>query len=382
MTGPLAGLRVLELGALGPSAYATMLLADLGAEVVRVDRPAVDAQGTEAMDPALDFLNRGKQSVAIDLKHPDAAEAVLTLVENAQIVTEGYRPGVAERLGLGPDACLARNPALVYARMTGWGQDGPLAAMAGHDINYISLTGALHAVGPADGPPVPPVNFVGDWGGGGMYLVAGVLAALREAERSGTGQVVDVAIVDGVLHMLSSLHSLLAQGLWVDERGANALDGAAPYYGVYETADGEHMAVGAGEVKFYARLVAALGLDLPVERQYDRGHWSEARAVLADAFRARTRTEWTAFFADIDCCVTPVLSLRESAEHPHVRARGSVVDRDGRLHSGPAPRFSRSTAAEPTAPPVPGQHTVEVLAAAGLDPAALIDAGVAVSRAD
>ncbi|TYL55499.1 CoA transferase [Nocardioides sp. BGMRC 2183] len=380
MPGPLEGVKVLEFGGLGPSAYATMLLADMGAEVVRIDRPAADAHGTEAMDPALDFLNRGKRSIAIDLKRQGASDVVLSLASASHIVTEGYRPGVAERLGIGPDACLARNPALVYARMTGWGQDGPLAPMAGHDINYIAVTGALHAIGAADGPPVPPVNFVGDWGGGGMYLVAGVLAALREAEHSGSGQVVDVAIVDGVLHMLSSLHSLLAQGLWVDQRGANALDGAAPYYGVYETADGQHMAVGAGEVKFYARLVQAMGVDLPVERQYDRQHWPAARDVLADAFRARTRAEWTDFFADIDCCVTPVLSLNEAVEHPQVAARASVVAIDGQLRSGLAPRFSHSQAVDPAAPPVPGQHSTEVLGAAGLDADALLAAGVVVQR--
>jgi alpha-methylacyl-CoA racemase len=375
VTGPLGGVRVLEIGALGPSAYAAMLLADLGADVIRVDRAAAPADGNEDMDPAADLLNRGKRSIALDLKHPAAVAALLEIVERCDVLTEGFRPGVAERLGIGPDVCLARNQRLVYARMTGWGQDGPLAAKAGHDINYIALTGALHTVGPAGGPPVIPLNFVGDWGGGGMYLVVGILAGLRAAQLDGQGQVVDAAIVDGVLHMLSSVHGLLGQGLWRDERGVNMLDGAAPYYSVYQTSDGKYMAVGAGENKFYAALLDALALDIDPRKQYDRSQWPEIRKQISDAFASKSRDQWIAHFADRDCCVTPVLSLYEAAQDPHIRSR-SGLRRDGsRLESASAPRFSRTVPPTPSKPPLPGQDTYAVLTEFGLDAASLLDAG-------
>jgi alpha-methylacyl-CoA racemase len=331
--GPLSDVRVVELAGIGPGPFAGMFLADLGAEVVRVDRP-----GT-VPEPA-DFLNRGKQSVVLDLKDPAGVAAVLELVENADVLIEGFRPGVTERLGVGPHECLARNPRLVYGRMTGWGQEGPLAAAAGHDITYIALTGALGAIGAEGGPPQIPLNLVGDFGGGGCYLVIGVLAALHAVSRTGRGQVVDAAIVDGTAHLLASTFAKLARGAWTDERGVNQLDGGCPYYAVYETRDGRHVAVGALEPKFYRQLVDLLELDVDVDRQRDRSTWPDLRRRLEQRFAARTRDEWAALFDGTDACVAPVLSLTEAAAHPHVVARGSVVVRDGVAQPGVAPRFS------------------------------------------
>ncbi|MEU0209589.1 CaiB/BaiF CoA transferase family protein [Streptomyces canus] len=375
--GPLAGCRVLELAGIGPGPFAGMTLADLGAEVVRVDRP-----GGSGLFPGfehVDVLNRGKKSVLLDLKRPDAVRAVLDMAARADVLIEGYRPGVAERLGLGPDDCLARNPRLVYGRMTGWGQDGPLARLAGHDIGYIALTGALHAVGSAGGPPQIPLNLVGDFGGGGTYLVIGVLAALREAERTGRGQVVDAAIVDGTAHLLAGTHMLLATGTWQDERGVNLLDGGAPFYAVYETSDGRHMAVGALEPKFYAELLAVLGLDEDPAAQHDRAGWPRLRERLAAAFASRTQDEWAKAFSTSDACVAPVLSLREAADHPHIRARGTLVERDGVLQPGPAPRFSATPTALGSPPPVPGRHTADVLESWDVEDAeGLLSSGAAV----
>ncbi|MEV5558368.1 CaiB/BaiF CoA-transferase family protein [Nonomuraea wenchangensis] len=372
MSGPLSGVRVLELGGIGPGPFAGMMLADLGADVVRVDRP-----GGGAFFPGLehlDLLNRGKRSVVLDLKRPEAVAAVLSMAAVADVLIEGYRPGVAERLGLGPEACHARNPRLVYGRMTGWGQDGPMAQQAGHDIGYIALTGALHAIGEAGGPPQIPVNLVGDFGGGGNYLVIGVLAALREADRSGQGQVVDAAIVDGTAHLLAGTHMMLATGTWADERGVNLLDGGAPFYSVYETADGRHMAVGALEPKFYTELLAALELDEDPARQHDKARWPALRDKLAAAFASRSQAEWSAVFAGSDACVAPVVGLREAADHPHIKARGSIVEHEGLLQPAPAPRFSRTPTALRTPPPAPGRHTLEVLEEWGVpDAAALID---------
>lgn len=381
MTGPLSGLKVLEIGGLGPSAFATMLLADLGADVIRIDRASEGAAGANGVDPRFDLLNRGKRSLALDLKRPAAVAAVLEMVGGCDVLTEGFRPGVAERLGIGPEVCLERNPRLVYGRMTGWGQDGPLAAKAGHDVNYISVTGALHAIGPADGAPVLPLNFVGDWAGGGMYFVVGILSALRAAEQTGEGQVVDAAIVDGVLHMLSSLHGLLAQGWWQDARGSNVLDGTAPYYSVYGTSDGKYVAVGAGENKFYARLLDALGLDLDPSFQFDRARWSATRSEFASVFATRTRDEWVTHFADRDCCVTPVLSLYEAAEHPHVRARASLRRDGALLEAAAAPRFSGTVPSAPGRPPLPGQDSRAILKEFDLDVARLLSSGAA-SQAD
>ena len=353
--GPLQGLRVVELAGIGPGPFAAMLLADLGADVLRIDRPgATPMFGTSDVD----LLNRGRRSVAVDLKHPQGAETVLALVERADVLLEGFRPGVAERLGLGPDACLARNPRLVYGRMTGWGQEGPLARTAGHDIGYIAVTGALHAIGRAGGPPQVPVNLLGDFGGGAMYLVVGVLAALLESRASGCGQVVDAAIVDGTAHLSTMLLGMLAGGVWQDRRGVNLLDTGVPWYDVYETADGGHLAVGALEPQFYAQLLDRLGLTdvAPPRDEPDR-----LRRLLTETFRTRTRDEWTAVFEGSDACVAPVLSYAEAREHPHLRARGTYVESHGVVQPAPAPRFSRTPGALDRPPPEPGQHTREAL---------------------
>ncbi len=339
--GPLAGLRVVELAGIGPGPHAAMVLADLGADVVRIDRPSGGLQLGDADAP--DPLLRGRRRVASDLKDPAGREVVLRLVEHAHVLLEGYRPGVTERLGVGPTDCHARNPRLVYARMTGWGQDGPMAQWAGHDINYISLTGTLHAIGRAGERPVPPLNLVGDFGGGSMLLLVGVLAALWEAERSGQGQVVDAAMVDGASLLAQMVWGLLGQGVWSDERGANLLDGSAPFYDTYTCADGGHVAVGALEPQFYAALLAGLGLDpAALPDQYDRDGWPLLRSRFTEALASRTRDEWAAVFARTDACVTPVLSFAEAAEHPHLLARSTVVTHDGVRQAGPAPRFSRT----------------------------------------
>jgi len=375
--GPLAGVRVLEIGGMGPAPFAGMTLAELGCEVVRVERPG--GPGVFPGTPRQDVHNRGKQSIVLDLKREEAVEALLTMVESADVLIEGHRPGVSERLGIGPKACWERNPRLVYGRMTGWGQTGPLSAAAGHDINYISVTGALHAIGSAGGPPQVPLNLVGDFGGGGMYLLVGVLAALHEAGRTGRGQVVDAAIVDGVSHLLTGIHSMVNSGTWADERGVNMLDGGAPYYGVYETFDGRYMAVGAYENKFYAQLLASLQLDEYVAVQNDRTTWTAMRDRMAQRFLERTQAEWVDLFADTDACATPVLSLREAAEHPHMRDRAALVTRDGLLQSAAAPRFSAHEAPVTSAPPLQGQHTKAALTAWGVPGAdGLIARGVAV----
>ncbi len=359
MRGPLDGVRVVEIAGIGPGPFCGMLLADMGAEVVRVDRPPVPGAWP-------DLMARGKRSVVVDLKHPRGAEVVLRLAASADALLEGFRPGVAERLGIGPDACLARNPRLVYGRMTGWGQEGPLRLTAGHDIDYVAVAGALHPIGSADGPPVPPLNLLGDFGGGGLLLAFGVACALVEARRSGQGQVVDAAIIDGASLLTTSFHELAALGLWQERRGSNLLDGGAPFYGVYGTADGEHMAVGALEPKFYAELLERLGLageELPPPA--DRERWPELRTRLEAAFRTRTRAEWVERFEGSDACVAPVLRPSEAPGHPHHRARGSFVPVGGSRQPAPAPRFSRTPPAAPSRPPAVGEHTDEVLAAGG-----------------
>jgi alpha-methylacyl-CoA racemase len=375
-TGPLAGTRVVELAGIGPAPYACMLLADLGADVLRVDRPG----GGGLSLTSYDVLGRGRRSVAVDLKAPAGAEVVLRLAERADVFVEGFRPGVAERLGVGPDTCAARNSRLVYARMTGWGQDGPLAARAGHDITYSAITGALHAVGERGRKPVPPLNLVADFGGGSMFLVTGILAALLERGRSGRGQVVDAAMVDGVTSLMSMFYGLRAAGVWTDERGANLLDGGAPFYDTYRCADGEYVAVGALEPQFFAALVATLGLhDVPP--QHDTARWPELRRRLADAFTTRTRDEWAAVFEGLDACVAPVLSLTEAASHPHVTARSSVVERDGVPQPAPAPRFSRTPSAPGGSPRASGADTCRALADWGFDEgevARLLDEGAVV----
>jgi len=372
--GPLAGVRVVEMAGLGPAPFACMMLAELGADVVRVDRPDVTPG-----DPQRDLLNRGKRSVVLDLKSPAGAAAALHLAATADVLVEGYRPGVAERLGIGPAAVHVRNPAVVYARMTGWGQDGPLARSAGHDVNYIAITGALHAIGPTDGAPQLPLNLLGDFGGGATYLVIGVLAALRDVARTGAGQVVDAAIVDGVSHLLAAVHSMLANGNWTDQRGANLLDGAAPNYAVYQTADEQYMTVGALEPKFFAEFVDLLGIAdqvTPAVRE-DRARWPELRTAIAQAFRRRTRDEWVTRFDGTDACVAPVLSLTEAADHHHIRARGALIVNRGVLQPAAAPRLSAHPPTRPMPAPMLDAHTREVLTQAGLPADELIASGAA-----
>jgi len=345
MGGPLQGLKVVELAGIGPGPHAAMILADLGADVVRIDRPS---GGLPFGDPAApDPTLRGRRRVAADLKDPAGRETVLRLVERADVLLEGYRPGVTERLGVGPDDCHRRNPRLVYGRMTGWGQDGPLARRAGHDINYISITGVLHAIGRAGERPVPPLNLVGDFGGGSMLLVIGVLGALWEAQRSGRGQVVDAAMVDGASLLAQMVWGLLGQKVWADKPEANLLDGAAPFYDTYTCADGRHVAVGAIEPQFYAALLHGLGLAEATDLapQFDRDGWPATKARFAAVFAARTRDEWAAVFDGTDACVTPVLAFGEVAAHPHLAARGTIVDPDGISQAAPAPRFSRTPTA-------------------------------------
>ncbi|WP_189718890.1 CaiB/BaiF CoA transferase family protein [Streptomyces chryseus] len=358
-SGPLHGVRVVELAGIGPGPFAAMLLADLGADVVRVDRPGGAGLG---IDPAYDLTNRNKRSVIVDLKAADGPARVLDLVERAHVLIEGYRPGVAERLGVGPDACLARNPRLVYGRMTGWGQEGPLAQRAGHDIAYIALTGTLGMIGAAGEPPTVPANLVGDYAGGSLYLVVGVLAALQHARtEGGRGQVVDAAIVDGAAHLATMIHGMLAAGGWQDRRGANLLDGGCPFYGTYETSDGRYMAVGALEPQFYDRFTALLGLDdAQAGARADMARWDELRDRIAARFRERTRDEWTAVFEGSDACVAPVLSLREAPAHPHLAARSTFVTHGGLTQPAPAPRFSATPGAVHSPPALPGAHTAEV----------------------
>ncbi|MGA5350439.1 CaiB/BaiF CoA transferase family protein [Streptomyces griseoincarnatus] len=355
--GPLTGVRVVELAGIGPGPFAAMLLADLGADVVRVDRPGGPGLG---IDPARDITNRNKRSVVVDLKTSDGVKHVLDLAGRADILIEGYRPGVAERLGVGPEDCRARNPRLVYGRMTGWGQEGPLADRAGHDIGYIAVTGALGMTGEPGRPPVAPANLLGDYAGGSLYLVVGVLAALHHARATGAGQVVDAAIVDGTAHLTSMIHGMLAAGVWQDRRGANLLDGGCPYYGTYETADGGHMAVGALEPRFYAEFLRLLDLTDLAGAHADVTRWPELRTRVAERFASRTRDAWTAVFEGTDACVAPVLSLREAPHHPHLAARSTFTDHAGITQPAPAPRFSATPATVRTGPARPGADTEDV----------------------
>jgi alpha-methylacyl-CoA racemase len=374
-TGPLRAVRVVEIAGIGPGPHAATLLADLGADVIRVERPGgAVSPGTRETD----LLTRGRPSVALDLKQPAAVEAVLALVEDADLLVEGMRPGAMERLGLGPDDCLARNPRLVYGRMTGWGQDGPLALTAGHDLNYVSIAGALHGLGQDVERPHFPTNLVGDFGGGSTYLVIGLLAALLEARVSGRGQVVDAAIVDGTAHLSAMFASMLASGFAQERRAANLLDGGVPYYDLYETADGRHMSVGPLEPKFYAVLVEKLDLVDAPDRD-DPARWPMLREMLTRRFLERTQAEWTELFDGTDACVAPVLPLTEAAEHPHLKARGTYVDRDDVLQPAPAPRFSRTEATLTSGPSVPGGDTRDALTAWGVDDVdTLIESGAAV----
>jgi alpha-methylacyl-CoA racemase len=375
-TGPLAGIKVVEIAGIGPGPHACMLLADLGADVIRIERPG----GQMLTGGAHDLLNRGRPSVALDLKKPEAVETVLRLVEDADVLVEGMRPGVTERIGIGPDACLARNPRLVYGRMTGWGQTGPWASAAGHDMNYIAITGTLFGLGQVKEKPQFPTNLVGDFGGGSTYLVIGVLAALLEARVSGQGQVVDAAIVDGTASLNAMGAAFLASGTFKEERAANLLDGGAPYYDIYETSDGRHMSVGALEPQFYEEFVDLLGIREAAPDRYDFERVDELRTVIADRFRERTQAEWSAVFDGTDACVAPILPMSEAVDHPHIKDRGTFVEKDGLVQPAPAPRFSR-TEASLGLPPAPqaGAHTREALTVWGItDVDALIDAGAAV----
>jgi alpha-methylacyl-CoA racemase len=339
-SAPLAGIRVLELAGLGPAPYGGMLLADLGADVLRIDR----AGGAELFPVENAPVDRGRRSLLLDLKDPESADLCLRIIEKADVLIEGFRPGVMERLGLGPDTALSRNPKLIYGRMTGWGQDGPLAKTAGHDLTYLALTGTLDAIGPAGGAPIPSLNIIGDMGGGGAFLVIGILSALLERQKSGLGQIVDAAILDGTVSQLAVILGMRAGGLWGRARGENILDGGAPFYRTYRCSDGKYIAAGALEPKFFAALVKGLGLDADqlAPRQYDRAGWPAMQKEFEAIFAAKTRDEWATHFAAADACVAPVLDFDEAARHPHNAARSTFVEVDGALQPPPAPRFSRS----------------------------------------
>jgi alpha-methylacyl-CoA racemase len=369
--GPLTGVRVIEIASLAPAPFGCMILADLGADVLRVDR--AERSGAQAAQPR-DPLARGRRSIGLNLKDGAAVDLLLRLIESADVLVEGFRPGVAERLGFGPDVCAGRNPGLVFARMTGWGQHGPLAHTAGHDIDYIAISGALGMVGRAGESPVPPVNLIGDFGGGGMLMALGILAALVERARSGVGQVVDAAMVDGSALLTSFVYGLRAAGGWRDARGTNLLDGGAPFYDTYATADGEFVAVGALEPQFYAALLHGLGLaDADLPDQHDRVGWPVLRQRFAAIFAQRTRAEWEQVFAGTDACVSPVLSLAEAPAHPHAVARNAFLAVGDVTQPAPAPRFGRTPADSPSPPPRPGADTDAVLVDLGLSASEIAD---------
>lgn len=366
--GPLAGLKVVEVGGVGPGPFCGMLLSDMGAEVVRIDRKHASESGLP-VDRRFDVMFRGRRSLALDLKKPEAVEAVKRMLEGADVLIEGFRPGVMERLGLGPDVCLGLNPRLVYGRMTGWGQTGPLAHAVGHDMNYIALSGVLHAIGRKGGPPEIPLNLIGDFGGGSMYLAFGILCALHEAKSSGRGQVVDAAMVDGSTSLMAMVYGLFASGYWKDERGSNRLDSGAPWYDVYETSDGRHVAVACTEASFYRNTLQVLGFaETDFAPQHDRAGWPHMKEAFTRVFRTRTREAWCVAFEGTDTCFSPVLSLAEAPLHPHQVARGNFVESAGVLQPAPAPRFSRSRPAVQGPPPEVGQHNAEVLADWGFSP--------------
>jgi alpha-methylacyl-CoA racemase len=362
--GPLEGIRIVELAGIGPGPFCAMLLSDMGAEVIRVDRAMMVGQDTDrdGNDARFNLLSRGRRNIAVDLKNPVAVDAVLRLIDRADALLEGFRPGVMERLGLGPDLCLARNPKLVYGRMTGWGQDGPIARTAGHDINYIALSGVLHSIGEAGGPPVPPLNLVGDFGGGALYLAMGVLAGIISARSTGQGQVIDCSMVEGSASLMMMMYGAMASGAWIEERGHNRTDGGAHYYRVYETRDGEYVSVGAIEPQFYALLLQHTGLegaDLP--EQTDRAHWPEMQQRLALLFKQKTRAEWTEIMQQTDICFAPVLRMSEALAHPHNVHRQSFVEVDGIPQPAPAPRFLGTPTRVQCPPARVGEHTDAVL---------------------
>ncbi|MGW6754105.1 CaiB/BaiF CoA transferase family protein [Streptomyces sp. NPDC055006] len=363
--GALTGVKVIEFAGMGPGPFAAMLLSDMGADVIRVDRPD-PVVSTLSQSRSQEPMLRGRRSIGVDLRNPEGLELVLRLVDQAGVVIEGFRPGVVERLGIGPDTCLERNPALVYGRMTGWGQEGPLAHTAGHDLNYIALSGALHGIGPAGGAPVPPLVLAGDMGGGGVYLALGICAALVESGTSGRGQVVDAAIVDGSASLMSAVYGARAAGVWVDERGSNRLDGGAPFYRTYRCADDRYLAVGAVEDQFFAMLLERLGLDPgDFAGRSERANWHRHAELLGNAFLQRTRDEWTAVFDGSDACVTPVLDMAEAQRHPHNLRRGLFQDMSGTPVPAPAPRFGRTPSRIGQIPVVPGTDTLAVLREAG-----------------
>jgi alpha-methylacyl-CoA racemase len=362
--GPLAGVKVVELQGIGPGPFCGMMLADMGAEIIRVDRAG--SVGTDAN--TTDILARGRKSIGVDLKNPDGVETVLKLIEQADVLIEGFRPGVTERLGLGPDVCLARNPRLVYGRMTGWGQTGSMASVAGHDINYISLSGALHAIGEKDRNPVPPLNLVGDFGGGGMLLAFGVAAALFETSKSGQGQVIDAAMTDGSAILMNAVFGIMNTGRWSPERGTNLLDGGAHFYGTYATADGKHISIGSIEPQFYALLLQKTGLDTDADlpKQMSRQDWPGIKAKLTDIFASKTRDEWDEIMLGTDICYAPVLSFEEAMAHPHNQERETFKENGGVKQAAPAPRFSRTEAELPDVAVAPGSHTDDILLSLGL----------------
>jgi alpha-methylacyl-CoA racemase len=371
MSGPLDGIKVVELAGIGPGPFAGMMLADMGADVLRVDRAQAvrPGTGTEAPKPSADLLARGRRSVGVDLKQPDGVDTVLRLVDVADVLIEGFRPGVTERLGVGPDVCLSRNPKLVYGRMTGWGQDGPYATAAGHDINYIALSGTLHAIGRRGEGPVPPLNLVGDFGGGGMLLAFGVVSALVERERSGKGQVIDAAMVDGAALLATFMHGLVQAGVWSHERGTNMLDTGAPYYDTYECSDGKYVSIGSIEAQFYAELLRLSGWgddpDLPA--QNDMSQWPAMKERVAAMFRTKSRDAWCALMEHTDVCFAPGLTTDEAYGHPHNVARQTFVDVQGFTQPAPAPRFSRTPGAISRPPARPGEHTDEALSSWGFE---------------
>ncbi len=372
MAGPLTGIRIVEIAAIGPVPFGVMLLADLGAEVVKVDRLAA-ARGQDINALGMNGMHRNRRSIAVDLKHPEGVEVVQRLAARADVVVEGFRPGVMERLGLGPDDLRDGHPELVYARTTGWGQDGPLADRAGHDIDYLAVAGALHAIGDPDRPPPPPLNYVADFGGGGTYLAMGVMAALLERASSGLGQVVDVAMVDGVAGLTAAFHGMFPIGGWRTERGTNMLDGTAPFYRCYETADGGFMAVGSVEPAFWMELLDRLDLSACGWAQWDKDAWPSMHARLEKVFASRTRDEWVELFEGSDACVAPVMDFLEAPNHPHNVARAAFLEVDGYQQPAPAPRFSRTPGEVRSGAPEFGGHTDEVLAELAYSPAEVAD---------
>jgi alpha-methylacyl-CoA racemase len=364
--GPLEGVKIVELAGIGPGPFAGMLLSDMGADIVRIDRAQQVNPATFA-GPNLEPLYRGRRSVGVDLKNPEGVETVLRLVERADALVEGYRPGVTERLGLGPDDCLARNPRLVYGRMTGWGQDGPMAQAAGHDINYIALAGALAHFGRAGDKPIPPINLVGDFGGGGMLLAFGVVCGILEAQRSGRGQVVDAAMVDGSALLMTMMWGFTKIGFWDEQRGVNLIDTGAPFYDTYETADGKFISLGALEGQFYAELIKRVGLDVDVSAQMDRTGWETLRDRFTALFKTKTRAEWDEILRGSDACYAPVLTMSEAVNDEHIKARNTIIERDGVAQPAPAPRFSRTAPEVERPAPWPGQNTDEALAEWGFD---------------